>query len=276
MKKRLSIVGVEEKRIRELSRANSIAKRMLSPGERILGAQMADWNRNQEMAEANELSNEKSDLMNSIISLIPQQRAALLVDSIHNNLLKITDADSAERIDVLTFPLKKSLKELYEVSLVVSKRMKRRLAKQVAILEGLTVGPNSLSLARKNELAVIAQAEELLNVNARLSKFLTNRVNYLVNNASSDIEKANLQAAAIQALNRNILIGIAVLSLVSSLLIVWLYVERNLIARLTALSDSMLAIAGGNLRASLPEPGSGDEIGRMAESLVVWKQFTRH
>ena len=271
VKKRLSIVALEEKRIRDLFRANSIAQRMLSPAERILGAQMADWDRSQETAKANQLSKKKSDLVNSIMSLIPQQRAALLVDLIHNNLLKITDADTAERIDVLIFPLKKSLKELYEVSLVVSKRAKRRLAKQVAILEGLTVGPHSLSLIRKNELAVIAQAEELLAVNVRPSKFLTNRVDFLVNSANSDIEKANLQAAAIQAVNRNILIGIAALSLVSSFLIVWLYVGRNLIARLTALSDSMLAIAGGNLRAPLPEPGSGDEIGRMAESLVVFR-----
>ncbi len=271
VEKRLSIVALKAKRIRDLSKANSIAQRMLSPAERILGAQMADWDRNQETAEANQLSNEKSDLVNSIMGLIPQQRAALLVDSIHNKLLKITDADTAERIDVLIFPLKKSLKELYEVSLVVSKRTKRRLAKQVAMLEGLTVGPKSLSLIRKNELAVIAQAEELLAVNVRLSKFLTNRVDFLVNSAKSDIEKANLQAAVIQALNRNILIGIAALSLVSSFLIVWLYVGRNLIARLTALSDSMLAIAGGNLRAPLPEPGSGDEIGRMAESLVVFR-----
>ena len=271
VKKRLSIVALEEKRIRDLTRANSIAKRMLSPGERILAAQMADWDRKQEMAESNQLSNEKSDLVNSIMSLIPQQRAALLVDSIHNNLLKITDADTAERIDVLIFPLKKSLKELYEVSLFVSKRAKRRLAKQVAILEDLTVGPKSLSLVRKSELTVIAQAEKLLAVNVRLSKFLTNRVDFLVNRASSDIEKANLQASTIQTLNRNILIGIAALSLVSSFLIVCLYVGRNLIARLTALSDSMLAIAGGNLRAPLPEPGSGDEIGRMAESLVVFR-----
>ncbi len=209
--------------------------------------------------------------MNSIISLIPQQRAALLVDSIHGSLLKITDTDTAERIDVLIFPLKKTLKELYEVSLVVSKGAKRRLAQQVAILEGLAVGPDSLPQIRKNELAVIAQAEELLAVNVRLSKFLTNRVDFLVNSANSDIEKANLQAATIQALNRNILIGIAGLSLLSSFLIVWLYVGRNLIARLTALSDSMLAIAGGNLRAPLPEPGSGDEIGRMAASLVVFR-----
>jgi class 3 adenylate cyclase len=33
----------------------------------------------------------------------------------------------------------------------------------------------------------------------------------------------------------------------------------------------MLAIAGGNLRAPLPEPGSGDEISRMAKSLVVFR-----
>ena len=271
VKQRLSIVALEENRIRELARANSIAQRMLLPGERILGAQMADWNRIQQTAEENQSTKEKSDLVNSIISLIPQQRAALLVDSIHNDLLKIADADTTERIDVLVFPLKKSLEELYEISLVVSKSARRRLAQQVAELEGLTVGPNSLSQIRKNELAVIAQAEELLAVNVRLSKFLTNRVNFLVNKAKSDIEKANLQAAAIQVLSRNILIGIACLSLVSSFLIVWLYVGRNLIARLTALSDSMLAIAGGNLRAPLPEPGSGDEIGRMAESLVVFR-----
>lgn len=271
VKKRLSIVALEENRLRDLSRANSIAKRMLSPGERILGAQMAEWNRKQERVEANQLSNEELDLVASIISLIPQQRAALLVDTIYNNLLKITDADTAEQVDVLIFPLQKSLKELYEVSLVVSKRAKRRLAKQIAELEGLTVGSKSLSEIKKNELAVIAQAEELLAANVRLSKFLTNRVDFLVNTAHSDIEKANLQAAATQVVNRNILIGIAALSLVSSLLIVWLYVGRNLIARLSALSDSMLAIAGGNLRAPLPEPGSGDEIGRMAESLVIFR-----
>ena len=271
VKKRLSIVALEEKRIRDLSRANSIAQRMLSPGERILGAQMADWDRIQTKAGTNPSTKQKSDLVNSIISLIPQQRAALLVDAIHNDLLKITNADSAEEIEVLAFPLKKSLQELYEVSLVVSKGAKRRLARQIAVFEGLTQGTTSLSLVRKNELAVIAQAESLLAVNVKLSKFLTNRVDFLVNRAKSDIEKANLQAASIQALNRNILISIVILSLVSSFLIVWLYVGRNLIARITALSNSMLAIAGGNLRAPLPEPGSGDEIGRMTESLVVFR-----
>jgi signal transduction histidine kinase/HAMP domain-containing protein len=60
------------------------------------------------------------------------------------------------------------------------------------------------------------------------------------------------------------------MSLISSLLIAWLYVDRNIVARLQALSSSMLAIAGGNLRAPLP-PHSADEIGRMAKALSVFR-----
>ena len=271
VKEKLFIVEHREKLIRELSRANSVAQRTLSPGARILGSQIAKWNRNRETAEADQLTRERSDLANSIVDLIPQQRAAVLVDALHNNLLKVTTADTAERIDVLIFSLKRSLQELAEITQNLQKRAKRRLAKQVTKIEGLTIGPNSLSQARKDELAVIAQAEELLAVNAELSKFLTDRVSILVKGANSEIENANLQAAELQTLNRNILIGVVVLSLVSSILIVWLYVGRNLIARLTALSDSMLAIAGGNLRASLPAAGGGDEISRMAEALVVFR-----
>jgi class 3 adenylate cyclase/HAMP domain-containing protein len=271
VKKRLLIVARKEKLIRELAKANSVAQRTLSPGARILGSQIAKWNRNRETDEAGQLSSKRSDLATSIIDLIPQQKAAVLVDAIHNNLLKISDADTAEGIDVMIFPLKKSLKELAEISEGMSKRAKKRIEKQIGIIEGLTAGPNSLPQVREDELAVIAQATDLLAENVRQSKFLTNRVSFLVNGANSEIENANLQAAAIQGLNRNILIGVVVLSLVSSFLIVWLYVGRNLITRLTALSDSMLAIAGGNLRAPLPAPGGGDEISRMAGALVVFR-----
>ena len=271
VKKRLAVVAHQEKRLRELTQANNIAQRILSPSERILGAQIADWYRSGEIDEDSQLGNEQLKLATSIIDLIPQQRASLLVDTIHTDLLKITDADTAEEIDVLVFPLKQSLRELTEVSQAVAPRAKRRLDKQIAIIEGLTVGLSSLSQIRKQELEIISEAEDLLAVNVRFSKYLTNRVNYLVNHATQEIKTAHEQAVLLQNLSRNILIGVAALSLVSSLLIVWLYVGRNLIARLTALSDSMLAIADGNLRAPLPNPGSYDEIGRMAEALVVFR-----
>jgi HAMP domain-containing protein len=51
----------------------------------------------------------------------------------------------------------------------------------------------------------------------------------------------------------------------------WLYIDRNLVARLTALSDSMLAMAGGKLRAALPAAKGNDEIAHMAEALTVFR-----
>ena len=271
VKKRLSIVSQQEKLLRELAQANNVAQRILSPSERILGAQIADWYRIGEIEDDKQLSGDQLKLAKSIIDLIPQQRASLLVDTIHTNLLKITDAATAEQIDVLIFPLRKSLQELTGVSQAVSPRTKRRLDKQIATIENLTIGPSSLSQVRKNELEIITEAEDLLAVNVRFSRYLTNRVDYLVNNATQEIKTAYQQAVQLQKLNQNVLIGVAVLSLTCSLLIVWLYVGRNLIARLTALSESMLAIADGNLRAPLPEPGSYDEVGQMAEALVVFR-----
>jgi HAMP domain-containing protein len=69
------------------------------------------------------------------------------------------------------------------------------------------------------------------------------------------------QAHAVQGSSITLILIVA-LSLASSVLIVCLYVSRNLIGRLTALSNSMMEIAGGNLR-TLP-PVDSDEIGRMA------------
>ena len=57
--------------------------------------------------------------------------------------------------------------------------------------------------------------------------------------------------------------------MVSSILIVWLYVGRSIVSRLTALSRSMLAIAEGNLAVMLPTRGTDEiaEMGRVVELL---------
>jgi class 3 adenylate cyclase len=52
---------------------------------------------------------------------------------------------------------------------------------------------------------------------------------------------------------------------------VWLYVGRNLIARLTELSVCMESVAGGDLKIDLPSTGPADEIGRMANALTIFR-----
>jgi class 3 adenylate cyclase len=61
------------------------------------------------------------------------------------------------------------------------------------------------------------------------------------------------------------------MSLVFSTLIVWLYVGRNIITRLTELSVSMESVAGGDLKVQLPDKKVDDEIGRMTGALTIFR-----
>ncbi|MGB1239937.1 MAG: ATP-binding protein [Pseudomonadales bacterium] len=60
------------------------------------------------------------------------------------------------------------------------------------------------------------------------------------------------------------------LSLLFSVLAVWLYVGRNIVGRITALDRSMRTIASGHLEHSVPVSGR-DEIGTMARSLESFR-----
>ena len=136
--------------------------------------------------------------------------------------------------------------------------------------KALIEGENSILRARGEELAVLAQGEKLVADNKRLSNDLTAAVDRLVTAADRDITDAGSEAATVRRYGTGIVLGSAFLSLLTSFLVVWLYVDRSLLARLAGVSQSMLAIAGGNLRVPLPSPGR-DEIGRMAEALRLFR-----
>ena len=70
-------------------------------------------------------------------------------------------------------------------------------------------------------------------------------VDKLVAFSRIEIDSANAEALRVQALGRNVLLAVAALSLACSFLIVWLYVGRNIVSRLTKLSSSMAVIVGG-------------------------------
>jgi hypothetical protein len=187
VKQRIAISKDKENRVRQLTQVNSVAQRMVAPGKRILEGEIVEWNRQLESNESSQLSQKQDKLARSIIGLVPQQKVAVLFESAHNALLTVSEAKSASGIDVQLFPLKRILTDLAELTESIPKRVKERFVKQLGLLEALVVGPTSLAQVRKSELAVIAEAEELLVVNENLSKFLTQKVGLLIQDANSDI-----------------------------------------------------------------------------------------
>ena len=63
------------------------------------------------------------------------------------------------------------------------------------------------------------------------------------------------------------------MSLISSILIVWLYVSRNLLRRLMRLSDGMLAIAAGGHHRPVDISGS-DEVAEMGRVVEIFRKNT--
>ena len=132
------------------------------------------------------------------------------------------------------------------------------------------IGNSSIMAARQVELETVAEGRRLTVDNATLSNQLSDAVAALVAGSKRGIATATEQVGSVQRFGSMGLLAVVALSLISSALIVWLYVGRNIVARLTALSDRMLTLAQGDLKSSLPQGGT-DEIGRMAEALGVFR-----
>jgi adenylate cyclase len=267
-------VGERKRRILKLlSEANTAVQRALAPGIMVMDAKFSRQSKavNNTDLKIDERLEVIDDLTDLISSALPLQKARFEASAIHDMLLRSALSETHADLEEFAFPLRRSQKNLDRILRQMSVSMNNRIAPRAEELGKFIAGPDALAGVRAIELDIIANSEGLIQKNAGLSRQLIVLVDDLLARAKDDIAAGNLEAISVQRLSTFILIAVVALSLISSTLIVWLYVGRNLIARLTALSDSMLAIAGGNLRAALPATSGGDEISRMAEALVVFR-----
>jgi len=269
---RLEVAERKEQLLRKLSGTNIATQRLVAPGVLVMDSKLAEWRRATGGTGLGEDARREAagQLADEVAVFMPQQKAQIELSAINDSLIKAADAESAADLPLLAFPLRRSLATLEALAGEFDDKLRPRLLERVEEFRGFIDGADSILGARDDELAVIAQAEGLLAENVALSRQVGDSLDRLVGVVGRDIGAANRDALAAQRLGSGVLIAMVLLSLISSGLIVWLYVHRNLIARLTALSDSMLAIAGGNLRAALPSVGH-DEIGRMAGALTVFR-----
>lgn len=144
------------------------------------------------------------------------------------------------------------------------------LKKTVVNIVFLTRGENNMFTIRSKERAILQEGE------LQLSRSRT-ELDLLNQQIAAQTEKTE-QAAQASASNaqqtiRKGRIGMLLMvaaSLLFSIIIVWLYVGRNMVGRITRLDASMRAIADGNLEQDVEVKGS-DEITAMARSLLSFR-----
>ncbi|MBL6945787.1 MAG: PAS domain S-box protein [Rhodospirillales bacterium] len=204
------------------------------------------------------------------------KREALLKINAAGNLAVglLIRAASAENVDEVEFSghligdiannLDKDLGVLQGLASSVS------LRQVVAEILTLANGTGSLLDVRKRELGVVQEGRRLLAANNQLVDHLKS----VIGGRVSALEAATTLAAATS--NRSIqrgryfLAAIAMVSLLIAVTVGWIYVGRNIVARITALGKSMRAIADGDLKTEVPVEGR-DEITEMAQALLVFR-----
>src|SRR5262249_1028412 len=120
------------------------------------------------------------------------------------------------------------------------------------------------------ELETAEEGRRLTVHNSVFASRLSNGVEALVAGSKRDVAAATDQAETVQQFGSVTLLAGVVLSLASSVFIVWFYVGRNVVARLTALSTGMRAIVSGRRDITIPIRGH-DEITEMGRAVEVFR-----
>src|SRR5262249_25513799 len=124
-------------------------------------------------------------------------------------------------------------------------------------------GDAGIIAARLIELETTEEGRRLTVHNSLFASRLSSAVDALVDGSKRGIAAATDQTRSVQQFSSVTLITVVVLSLASSVFIVWFYVGRSVVARLTALSTGMRAIVSGRRDITIPIRGH-DEITEMA------------
>jgi signal transduction histidine kinase len=253
--------------------ANQETQRLFAPWFQVMEMQI-----NRSLDEARKQNAEPSsqagrDLAASIVldrsAQATQRGFAAAVDQ----LVQAATVGEKVRLPVVAFQLRRGLEDLEAKARDLDPKLRALFVDQVGRVRALAIGPDAILAVRGQELDLIGQAERLIGENANLSVRLTAAVDRLVAKAETEVSTSASGALSVQRLSARILLTFASLSLVSSILIVWLYVGRNLIRRLMRLSDGMLAIAGGSHHAPIDVSGN-DEVAEMGRVVEIFRKNT--
>jgi PAS domain-containing protein len=145
------------------------------------------------------------------------------------------------------------------------------LLPDIKLLREAALGSGGLFAVKQAELEATAESRRLIAENARLSNRLSQAAEAFVATSRRQMETAARGAVSVQTMAGAALALTALLALVSSVLIVWLYVGRNIVSRLRGLSAGMAAIAAGR-RDVVPDIKGADEVAAMGRAVEVFRQ----
>jgi signal transduction histidine kinase len=210
-------------------------------------------------------------LMAGLLAARPVQKVQQQASDAADTLAQAAVSEQKQRLPILAFQLRRTIAELEKGSKMLDQKLQPLFLAQVDKLKTLVDGPSSIPQLRQHELDLIADAGRLLDENEALSTQLTAAAEQLVEATKREVRGATQSALHVQQLSAAAISVLLAFGFAGSVLIVWLYVGRNIVRRLNLMSGAMFAIAGGSREIAVPVEGS-DEIAAMGRAIEVFRQ----
>src|SRR5215471_7560429 len=211
------------------------------------------------------------DLLNSALrDLMPleqiQQEAARSFEA----LLRAANANTPASLKTIRDQVTQSVGHIDNILSGLDPDVSLALIGPLNQLRSDAMGDAGITGARLIELETAEEGRRLTAHNSLFAARLSNAVEALVAESKRGVAAATDQAQSVQQFGSVTLLAVVVLSLASSVFIVWFYVGRNVVARLTALSAGMRAIVSGRRDITIPIRGH-DEITEMGRAVEVFR-----
>jgi len=270
---RLEVAASKQELLAELASIDKAIQGALSPGIMVLDAKFSRLKR---QAGADFLTALQQrvlldDLLVLVAGALPLQTTQFEAAAINDMLVFAALANNKDDIEALAFPLRRSQRTLENLLEELEVKYQDKISPELVRLSVLIGGDDALPETRIRELELSEQGRALIDRNSELSALLTVIVDRLVARTGQEITTITHDAQEAQRIGSWVIIAVTALSLLSAGLVIRFYVTGNLLTRIKALSDSMIAIAGGNLRTPLPSMSDTDEIAQMAKALKVFR-----
>ena len=133
------------------------ARRVSEPGQALIESKLAEWRRAAEEPGA-EAPIGAAELTETLGSMLPQQRAELVVANLAEATLRIATADDPAQLAVLATPVKRSLQQLEEHIAGFPPKLQARAKEQFTTFEDGLLGARGLIAVRGLELAALERA----------------------------------------------------------------------------------------------------------------------
>ncbi|NQW01260.1 MAG: HAMP domain-containing protein [Rhodospirillales bacterium] len=186
-------------------------------------------------------------------------------------LATVANVDDLNMIAQLDEALLLAIRQtLFQTGELIDKTLSGELGTIAGQFSVLAEGDGGIVNLRRTFLEVENRSGELLKNTQQVSEQLSAAVDEIVATSRTEVQAGSAEIIAAFARSKNFLMIIVAFSIVTAILIAWLYVGRNLGRRLDYLTNATKAVADGDLETEINISGQ-DEIAEMGSALIIFK-----